>query len=164
MPKVDLKLSSTAEVDNKKMTTTISDVNPSAGSAALLQMAQKINALTTNTYNETNRVETVNLDTEEPGGGSTPQRTITVTNAQKGATAQADFTRVDAMDSVNPKVFYYITETSTASRLEISSISIGEPTLARYTFTIPNYNGTLYIGTTATNAFLSTFISVSVSS
>ena len=64
MAKTDLKLYST-DASLKKITTTLNYVNPEANSTTLKQFAVKLNNLTTNTYGETNRVQTINVDTEE---------------------------------------------------------------------------------------------------
>lgn len=50
--------------ENKNITTTLSNVNPETASVKIKQFAQTLNALTTNTYNETNYIVTTNLDTE----------------------------------------------------------------------------------------------------
>lgn len=63
MPKVDLKIYSTAIADGKKQTTTVSYVNASASNGALLSFAQQLNNLTTNNYIETDKITTENLDT-----------------------------------------------------------------------------------------------------
>lgn len=47
------------------ITTTISDVNPSATNAQLATLGTMLNALTTNTYEKTDRITTVNCDTEQ---------------------------------------------------------------------------------------------------
>lgn len=64
MAKTDLKLSSTS-ASGDKITTTISDVNPAASNLTLKTFAQKLNMLTTNTYEETNKVTTVKVDTTD---------------------------------------------------------------------------------------------------
>lgn len=48
----------------KQTTTTISNVNPQATSATMKSFGQQLNALTTNTYQKTDLVETTNVDTE----------------------------------------------------------------------------------------------------
>lgn len=62
MPRVDLKIYSIPEGDTKKTTTTVSYVNASASSSALLSFAHQLNNLTTNNYVETDKVTTENLD------------------------------------------------------------------------------------------------------
>lgn len=62
MRKVDLKIYSTPVGDTKKQTTTVSYVNASASSGALLSFAHQLNNLTTNTYIETDKITTENLD------------------------------------------------------------------------------------------------------
>lgn len=52
--------------ENKNVTTTLSNVNPETAPVKIKQFAQTLNALTTNTYNETNYIVTTNLDTETP--------------------------------------------------------------------------------------------------
>lgn len=65
MAKTDLKLYSKEQGSEKKITTSLTYINPAANSATLKQFAVKLNNLTTNTYDETNRVQTINVDTEE---------------------------------------------------------------------------------------------------
>lgn len=65
MAKTDLQLKTLAQATGAKMTTTLTYVNPNANSATLKEFGQKLNNLTTNTYVETNRVQTINVDTEQ---------------------------------------------------------------------------------------------------
>lgn len=58
---VSLKLEATDPWGNKT-TTSISYVNPEASNLKLLQLAQKLNELTTNTYVSTSKVTTENID------------------------------------------------------------------------------------------------------
>lgn len=53
-----------AQASGKATTTTVSNVNPAATGADMLSFAKQLNALTNNTYGESNLVETTNLDTE----------------------------------------------------------------------------------------------------
>lgn len=63
----DLKITSRDVNTGKNITTTITDVNPSASAATLVQFSRQLNALTTNTYIETNQVVTTRLDDVEGG-------------------------------------------------------------------------------------------------
>jgi len=65
MARTDLKILSTNAGTGQKMTSTISHINPNANSSLLRQLGTKLNSLTTNNYAETNRVQTINVDTEE---------------------------------------------------------------------------------------------------
>lgn len=65
MAKTDLKLYSKAQGSEKKITTSLPYTNPTADSTTLKQFAVKLNNLTTNIYSETDRVQTINVDTEE---------------------------------------------------------------------------------------------------
>ena len=62
----------------KKIQKTITDINPNADSETMLAFAQKLNALTTNTYERTDCVEKYNIDTED--APSKPEPTLTVQN------------------------------------------------------------------------------------
>lgn len=66
------------------VTSTISDINPEATNAQLAQLGTKFNALTTNLYKESNRITTVNVDTE-PGGGTKPTPTLTLSQTSIAA-------------------------------------------------------------------------------
>ena len=58
------------DVYNKKGQRTITDINPSATSSQIKTFAQGLNALTTNTYEYTNRIQVIEVDTEEIPGVS----------------------------------------------------------------------------------------------
>lgn len=81
MPKTDIKLYST-EPSGKATTATISDVNPDATNDELKTLGQMLNSFTRNRYDKTNRINTIQCDTE-PGGGS---QTATITLATPSAT------------------------------------------------------------------------------
>jgi len=74
--KTELKLNATDRYGND-ITTTISYVNPDAGKNDILNFTQALNALTTNTYKETKRVQTLNVDLETVP--STPTLTPSLT-------------------------------------------------------------------------------------
>lgn len=92
MADTDLKVKSSYA--GKTQTLTISDANPKASDSVLLEFAQRVNALTDNTYSSTDKVTTVNLDTESDkqtptlqlraGTGTTPLTEVTITG--KGTT------------------------------------------------------------------------------
>lgn len=70
MAKTELKLKSKRSTTGQNITTTIGYVNPDADSVTLKTFGQKLNAMTTNIYEETDRVQTINVDTEQvPGQG-----------------------------------------------------------------------------------------------
>lgn len=64
MPKTDLKIKSINANSGAKINTTVSYVNGSASSGALKTYAQLLNGLTNNIYSETDRIQTINVDTE----------------------------------------------------------------------------------------------------
>ena len=60
----DISLKLLAQYGGKTITTTISDVNPQASDTVLKTFAQKLNSLTNNSYQQTQKVTTNYLDTE----------------------------------------------------------------------------------------------------
>lgn len=79
MARTDLKIKST-DPTGKNISTSVSYVNKTANSATLKTLAQKITALTQNQYQEADRVNTINVDSEQvPVDESTkPLPTVTV--------------------------------------------------------------------------------------
>lgn len=141
MPKVDLKLYSTAAIAGTKQTTTVQYVNPDASNDVLKEFAQKLNSFTTNTYSESDRVETVNLDTDN---SRKQRRNITITNATRGATnARAVYT-ITAGTTFTPLVFFE--NNNTVTKIEPTFQPGDIPTQGQAVFTIPNSAGTLYVG------------------
>lgn len=65
MARTDLKLKAKDQSTGNTTTTSITHVNENATSSTLLQFSQMLNNLTTNTYDSTDRVQTINVDTEE---------------------------------------------------------------------------------------------------
>lgn len=84
MAKTDLKLYSKAQGTEKKITTSLPYINPSADSTTLKQFAVKLNNFTTNVYDETDRVQTINIDTEEVpvGYDDLPTTEFTITQVE----------------------------------------------------------------------------------
>ena len=65
----------------KKLQKSFTDVNPAATGQSLKTFAQKVNALTTATYNSTDMVDKYNLDTETPTNPPTePTLSLTKTS------------------------------------------------------------------------------------
>lgn len=84
MAKLQLKLYQKSATDETTSTTTISNANPAASDSTLLTFAQKLSSLTSGIYQSTDKVTTINLDTEG-GTKQTPtlalsQSTITTSN------------------------------------------------------------------------------------
>ena len=61
-------LLNSTSAQGKKLQKSFTDVNPEATGQSLKTFAQKVNALTTATYNSTDMVDKYNLDTENPPG------------------------------------------------------------------------------------------------
>lgn len=87
MAKTELKLKTTNAATGQNITTTVGYVNPTADSQTLKTFGQKLNAFTTNNYVETDRVQTINVDTEEvviPDTRPTPTITLTKFSHREG--------------------------------------------------------------------------------
>ena len=64
MAKTDLKIKAT-DSQARSITSTISYVNPNATNAQLATLGTMINSFTTNVYDHSEKITTVNVDTEE---------------------------------------------------------------------------------------------------
>ena len=133
MAKEVLKITSTKSGD--RITTTINDVNPEATNAQLAQLGTKFNALTSNTYEESNRVTTINVDTE-PGGGAKPTPTLTLSQS---SIALADVSAIGTSPAITP-------------RISITTNSDGTPYI-RYATTGTSSDQFYYIVMTGANEF-----------
>lgn len=83
MAQTSINIKSKARNTNKDLTKAITFVNSEADNADLAAFGTALNALTTNNYVATNRVDKSNCDTEQGGGGSPaalldPQLTLVV--------------------------------------------------------------------------------------
>ena len=79
MAKRSLILTSTSN-QGKKLQKTITDINPNTGAVALKGFAQKLNAMTTNTYVQTDCIDKYNVDTEIPPVDTRQTPTISIDN------------------------------------------------------------------------------------
>lgn len=92
MAKRSLILTSTSN-QGKKLQKTITDINPNAGAVALKGFAQKLNAMTTNTYVQTDCIDKYNVDTEIPPVDTRQTPTITFDASTPAPTTSADFNK-----------------------------------------------------------------------
>lgn len=157
MPKTDLKLYSTDAATGAKQTTTISYVNPNASGTALKNFAQQLNSLTDNTYASSDRIETLNLDTEEPSTDKLT-RSITFNNLIKGQSTDITITTDDG-ETLTPTFVYY--ENSTASVWSVTKV-MGTPGL--YRGNIPSTATSLAVGTAETADYYAQFVQVETTS
>lgn len=84
------------DTNNKKLQKTLTYANANASSGVLKSVAQQLNALTTNTYEKTDRIDRINCDTEE--SGVTTKFTSTI---------DFDKTTIDLSVDDNPVTFGY---------------------------------------------------------
>lgn len=67
---MDTSLIISATNSGKKVTKAITNINPEKDNAVLKTFAQKVNALTTNTYVDATRVNKMSVEEADPQGGS----------------------------------------------------------------------------------------------
>ena len=75
MAKTSLILKATDQ-NGKTVNKTITDVNPDCSNEVLKTLGQKINALTTNFYGNTTRIDKIDCDLESGGGTTVPTLTL----------------------------------------------------------------------------------------
>lgn len=75
MAEYEMKISQTTS-EGKVTNVTITNINPEATNGTLVAFAEKLTELTTSTYNKSDKITTMNLDTE--GGGALPVPTLTL--------------------------------------------------------------------------------------
>ena len=69
---MDTSLIINATNGNKKVTKAITNINPEKDNAILKTFAQKVNALTTNSYVDATRVDKMSVNEQDAGGSTTP--------------------------------------------------------------------------------------------
>lgn len=84
MGKVSVAINSTTATGQKNQKT-LTDISPSATSEQITNLTRSLNGLTTNTYNETNRYERINADTEQVGDVFAMLTVGTVSSTEEGA-------------------------------------------------------------------------------
>lgn len=149
MPKTDIKLYS-KNTSGQKQTTTISYVNNDVSSDVLKDLAQSLNALTTNSYEKTDRINTLNCDTET----IKMHRELTITNAIRGQTATITFNKTSE-ESVTPAVFSY--QDNAVTLVATTAGTSDDPTKAKFTLSIPSNSSYIYIGIVEKEQFYSEF-------
>ena len=91
MAKVDLKIKAT-DTSGNALTNTISYVNPDLTNAQLSTLAHNLNGLTTNRYEEGQKVTTVNIDSE--ADKQTPTLKLTLENGTDVSTITTNTTYI----------------------------------------------------------------------
>lgn len=158
MAKTELKLKSKNAGTEQNITTTIGYVNPDADSQTLKTFGQKLNSFTTNNYVETDRVQTINVDTET----IKQWRNMTANNISQGSSS-AYITYNSKSGSTNtPFVVFYSGSGDTATVLTTTFEQGATPTEGKAKFTVPNSAGTLYAVFVGGTAFYADSLMVTV--
>lgn len=146
MAKVDLKIKA-KDTSGNALTNTISYVNPALTNAQLSTLAHNLNGLTTNRYDEGQKITTVNIDGESGGGQQKPTFTIRDSNnndIENGGTYNytAGGSGIDFTVTYNgeSEIFTAFSPPSGASR-----IIHGNATLFTYTLPAGTYNISFYV-------------------
>lgn len=158
-----LNIEWTAAATGKKSSTKINYVNPQADSESLQTLAQSLNNLTTNTYGEATRIDSTNVDTEEPTPLTKAFRETTITGATRGGTATITY-NVTATQQGTPFVVF-LTDSSSGYSATYLPTTDGTTTDTQKTVTctVPNSGGYLYVGLLEKDAFYPDFIRLEVS-
>lgn len=93
------------DTTGKKLQKSITNLNPNITNATAKEFAQKLNALTTNTYNGATRINKIDVDEDDEGGGLTP----TPTTSKRIPTLTLPYRRYDTDNSGSPDVYAPIT-------------------------------------------------------
>lgn len=135
MAKVDLKIKA-KDTSGNALTSTISYVNPALTNAQLSTLAHNLNGLTTNRYEEGQRVETVNIDSAPDKQTPTILTTLTVTSELKGNAFDIDarYTgNAPVYTSNNTSIQLYFDQTDNEFRVYVpSSLAAGSYTIKLY--------------------------------
>lgn len=163
MPKTDLKIYSTDAGTGAKITSSVSYVNPTASSNVLKSFAQQLNALTTNNYTSADRIDTTNVDTEDPTPITKSFRETTITGATRGSTATITY-NVTTTQQGSPFVVF-LTQSGDDYSVSYLPTTDGTTTATQKTVTctVPDSGGWLYAGLLEKDAFYADFIRVEVS-
>lgn len=172
MAKTNLQIKAKNAATEASITTTLTYVNPDADSATLKSFAKKLNALTTNNYDEANRIQSINVDTEEtPKTPNTIQfvdnpqytkyaQTISINvnqliiNGETMTTIPSDITIFGISSIPSSDGSYGISLNSNRTQLSINTIS--SPAIG-------TYNISLAIGETTTHTAATTTATITVS-
>ena len=83
MAKIAINMVTTEASTGRKLQKTLTDINAAATSQQIKSFVTGLNGLTSNVYGETNRIEKLNIDTEEAGGTKTVP-TLTISEFSEG--------------------------------------------------------------------------------
>lgn len=109
----------TTDTNNKKLQKTFTYANANASSSVLKSVAQQLNALTTNTYEKTDRIDRINCDTEEHSSGTTTKTapTLEMTSDRQ----QTDgFVEISYNGDGTPYLFDFSSQTANGSLIHSS--------------------------------------------
>lgn len=139
MAKTSLQVKAKNAATERATNVTVTYVNPDADSATLKQFGQMLNGFTNNVYEETNRIQTINVDTEEtpkqPGSIST-ELTTKSTQPTYVALNRSDFTTKPE----NAEIFGYMHIEAQGSSTKFPVVQNGQLIRADYP------EGTLHTG------------------
>lgn len=141
MAKTNLQIKAKNAATERATNTTITFVNPDADSATLKQFGQMLNGFTNNVYEETNRIQTINVDTEDtPKKEGSISTTIT---SEMGSDTYISLNRTKFQTKPeNAQIFGVMNVNSLGTTTFFPVMQEGSSVIARYP------SGTTHTGTT----------------
>ena len=161
MANTALNVTFTDANSNEQLQKTLTDINPAATNAQLKAFAQSFYGLSDDTYVKSNRVDRINCDTEESGGTVSGKRfrETAITGAAKGSTATIT-ANIREGGTINPAVFYYAN--GSTQLLSPTKVTSDVATVAKFTVSVPNSSGYIYVGLLEDTNFYADFVNTNV--
>ena len=158
MANTALNVTFTDANSNEQLQKTLTDINPAATNAQLKAFAQSFYGLSDDTYVKSNRVDRINCDTEESGGTGSGKRfrETAITGAAKGSTATitANIREGGTSHGTSAAV--------TRLLLSPTTVTSGVATVAKFTVSVPNSSGYIYVGLLEDTNFYADFVNTNV--
>ena len=169
MANTSFTIVSTAQGSDEKIQNTLTDINPAATNSQITAFAQSLNALSSNTYVGTTRVDKTDCDTEDSGGGAgglgKAFRNMAITGAGRGSTATVTFDTDGAETVPKPAVFFVYQNGGELAAQFVSptAATSDDPGVAKYTFTCLNQATDIFAGIGEKDSYYAEFVKAVVS-
>lgn len=130
----------TTSQDGKKLQKTITNLNPNATNAKLGEFAQRLTALTTNTYDKAVRINKIDVTEDDAGGGLTPVtvpatfqgKQIAVLAARNAVCLNDPFATAHYTTTTSPVEIYYNGDATQLNLININGNSNDPELLTEY--------------------------------
>ncbi len=142
----------TATKSGKTIQKSLTDMNPEATNAQLATFGTMLNALTTNTYQKTDRITKVNCDTE-PGGGTKPTPTITLNPSTIALSGISENDRTLVSTSTTSDGQIYVRPMNPDVNSNVVYAAMNGTSIALRKLTGASGARTFYVGVTETDSY-----------